>query len=81
MPHLGVPPLCKGCGVSHRPNVSCPVKGQSVDDFNKTYGIGLIKESVGPGQPQVKRVELHSDAMGFCMTHLCWHQADQSCTK
>jgi hypothetical protein len=81
MPHLGMPEVCKGCGVAHRPNVSCPAKGQSVEEFNKIYGIGLVKESVGPGQPQVKRVELHSDAMGFCMIHLCWHQMGQSCTK
>jgi hypothetical protein len=81
MPHLGGLPICKSCGASHRPNVSCPAKGQSVDEFNRTYGVGFVKQSAGPGSPQTRKVEMHSDAMGFCMTHLCWHQSGQSCTK
>ena len=81
MPHLGVPSPCTGCGQAHRPNVSCPVKGQSVEEFNKVYGIGLVKDSAGPGQPQTKKVESSLPKMWFCMAHLCWHQADQSCTK
>jgi hypothetical protein len=81
MPHLGGLPLCKDCGVAHRPNVSCPAKGQSVDDFNKAYGIGLVKPTPDPGESQNKKVELGPNTMWFCMTHLCWHQAGQSCIK
>jgi len=81
MPHLGKLDICKGCGVAHRPNVACVAKGQTVEEFNKVYGIGVVKNSVDAGQPQTIKKAETLNAMWFCIAHLCWHQANQGCTK